>query len=221
METSQGRIGYIARTQTPRIIMIHGFLRRPGTLFPWLDLLPDVGFLQLPGHGDAAPFRETSPTAWLSGLGEILATLPQPPLIIAESLGAALAFGLPSRAVIAVEPPLSTHQLWPLRQTIAHHRAEGLSIDPAIEAFFDQSFDWALERISTPTLLLAGQEPLMPERAPTPQPSLLSDEDFAAYARHPLVEAHRIPGGHALLDTHRAEVMAAAADFMGRHGYLP
>ena len=60
----------------------------------------------------------------------------------------------------------------------------------------------------------------MPPRLITPSPSVLSDEDFAAYARHPLVEAHRIPGGHTLLDHSRDEVMAAAADFMARHGYL-
>ena len=71
------------------------------------------------------------------------------------------------------------------------------------------------------TLVLAGSEPLLPERKTPYEPSLLTDEDFAAYARHPLVEAHRIAGGHTLLDHNPDGVMAASRDFMLRHGYLP
>ena len=146
--------------------------------------------------------------------------LPQPPLLIAESLGALVAMSLPSRAVIAVEPPLSVDQLWPLHETIRRARARGVVIDPGLEALYEQPFHWVLERISAPTLVLAGLEPLMPPRKVQPEPSLLTDEDFAAFARHPLVEAHRIKGGHTLLDHNRDGVMAAAKGFMTRHGYL-
>lgn len=220
-DTTEGRIGYVARRQPARTIMIHGFGRKPSTLFPWLDLIPDLGFLQLPGHGAAARFRETSLESWIRGLGQLLATLPEPPLIIAESLGAIIGLSLPARAVIAVEPPLSVDQLWPLHQSIARARARGVEIDPAVENLFEKPFHWVLDRISAPTLVLAGQEPLMPPRDIMREPSLLTDEDFAAYAAHPLVEAHRIPGGHTLLDHSREAVMAASADFMARHGYLP
>ena len=149
------------------------------------------------------------------------AAFAEPPLIIAESLGAVLAMAIPYRALIAVEPPLSTHQLWPLHRTIRNARARGVEIDPALETLFDRPFNWALETIRAPTLVLAGLEPLLPERDVFPEPSLLTDEDFAAYAASPWVEAHRIAGGHTLLDRNPDGVMAAAATFMMRHGYLP
>jgi len=137
------------------------------------------------------------------------------------SLGAIVAMSLPARALIAVEPLLSTDQLWPLHRTIRNARARGMEIEPAMVALFDRPFTWTLERIGAPTLVLAGSEPLLPERDTPHEPSLLTDEDFAAYAHHPLVEAHRIAGGHTLLDHNPAGVMAASRDFMLRHGYLP
>jgi pimeloyl-ACP methyl ester carboxylesterase len=220
VDTDEGRAVYTAETPTPRVLMIHGFKRQANQLRPWKELIPDLGFIHLPGHSGAPDFREVSLESWTRGLRQLVAVLPEPPLLIAESLGAMVAMNLPSRALVAVEPLLSVDQLWPLHQTIRNARARGMVIDPALESLFEHPFDWVLERISSPTLVLAGLEPLLPPR-PTPyEPSLLIDEDFAAYASHPLVEAHRIPGGHTLLDHSRDEVMAAAAPFMARHGYL-
>jgi hypothetical protein len=123
--------------------------------------------------------------------------------------------------VIAVEPVLSVENLWPLHRTIRNARARGANISPELETLFSRSFHWALDRISAPTLLLGGAVPLLPERDVFPEPSLLTDEDFARYAAHPLVEeAHRIAHGHTLLDHNPEGVMTAAAGFMARHGYL-
>lgn len=219
--TGEGRVVFTAETATPRVLIIHGFKRRAEQLLPWRDRIPNLGFVHLPGHSGAPPFAEVSVEAWIRGLSEMMAIFPQPPLIIAESLGAIVAMSLPSRALIAVEPLLSTDQLWPLHRTIRNARARGVEIEPAMEALFDQPFNWALDRIGAPTLVLAGLEPLLPERATPHEPSLLDDKDFAAYARHPLAEAHRIPGGHTLLDHNRDGVMEASRDFMIRHGYLP
>ncbi|MGZ6013720.1 MAG: alpha/beta hydrolase [Caulobacteraceae bacterium] len=220
VETDEGRAAFTAETAAPRVLMLHGFKRNARQLFPWRERIPDLGFVHLPGHGGAPEFREVSLDSWTRGLGQMLAVLPEPPLLIAESLGAMVALGLPSRALIAVEPLLSVDQLWPLHQTIRNARARGLEIDPSLEELFANPFHGVLDRISSPTLVLAGSEPLLPPR-PTPhEPSLLTDEDFAVYAAHPQVEAHRIPGGHTLLDHSRDEVMAASADFMTRHGYL-
>jgi hypothetical protein len=220
VRTSEGAVVFSAETQTPQVLIIHGFKRQAGQLAPWRDRIPDLGFVHLPGHSGAPPFAEVSVEAWIRGLREMLKVLPEPPLIIAESLGAIVAMSLPARAVIAVEPLLSTDQLWPLHRTIRNARARGVEIEPALEALFEQPFHWVLDRISAPTLVLAGAEPLLPERATPHEPSLLTDEDFAAYARHPLVEAHRIAGGHTLLDHSRDGVMAAARTFMLQHGYL-
>lgn len=221
VETSEGVATFSAETPQPRVLMMHGFGRQARLLASWRDRIPDLGFVHLPGHSGAPRFSAVSIDAWARGLGEMMAGFDEPPLIIAESLGAIVAMALPYRALIAVEPPLSTDQLWPLHRTIARARARGLEIDPALLSLFDEPFHWVLERIQAPTLVLAGLEPLMPERDLVTEPSLLSDEDFAAYARHPLVEAHRIPGGHALLDQNPDGVMAAAAPFMSRYGDLP
>jgi pimeloyl-ACP methyl ester carboxylesterase len=218
--TREGQAVFTADTARPRVLMIHGFKRRAGQLASWRERIPDLGFVHLPGHSGAPVFSEVSLDAWIRGLREMIAVFPDPPLVIAESLGAMVAMSLPARALIAVEPLLSTDQLWPLRQTIRIARARGMEIEPEMEAFFDTPFGWALERISAPTLVLAGLEPLLPERATPYEPSLLTDEDFAAYARHPLVEAHRIAGGHTLLDHNPEGVMAASHEFMIRHGYL-
>jgi hypothetical protein len=220
VETSEGRAVFSAETPTPRVLAIHGFKREAQQLLPWSDRIPDLGFVHLPGHSGAPEFSDVSIAAWIRGLSEMMGIFPQPPLILAESLGAVVAMALPSRALIAIEPPLSTDQLWPLHRTIAAMRARGAEIDPGLVSLFDKPFHWALEGISAPTLVLAGKEPLMPPRDVWPEPSLLTDEDFAAFVGHPLVEAHRIEGGHALLSTHPDEVMAAAAPFMARHGYL-
>jgi pimeloyl-ACP methyl ester carboxylesterase len=219
--TGEGRAVFTAETATPRVLIIHGFKRRADQLLPWRDRIPDLGFVHLPGHSGAPAFAEVTVEAWIRGLREMIAVFPEPPLLIAESLGAIVAMSLPSRALIAVEPLLFTDQLWPLHRTIRNARARGIEIEPAMEALFEQPFTWALERIQAPTLVLAGMDPLLPERATPYEPSLLNDADFAAYARHPLVEAHRIPGGHTLLDHSRDGVMAASRDFMIRHGYLP
>ena len=220
--TSEGRAVFSAETATPRVLLIHGFKRQAGQLAPWRDRIPDLGFVHLPSHSGAPSFSEVTVEAWIRGLAEMIeAAFPEPPLILAESLGAIVAMSLPSRALIAVEPPLSVDQLWPLHRTIRNARARGVEIEPAMEALFERPFTWALDRIAAPTLVLAGDEPLLPERDTAHEPSLLTDADFAAYARHPLVEALRIRGGHTLMDHNPDGVMAASRDFMIRHGYLP
>lgn len=219
-QTDRGVIVYSAEQQAPRVLIIHGFKRRAGQLLPWAARIPGLGFVHLPGHSGAPAFDEVSVQAWAEGVQAMVATFPEPPLIIAESLGAIVAMSVPARAVIAIEPLLSTRDLWPLHRTIRRARERGIAISAEDEALFNSSFEWVLPRISAPTLVLAGSTPLLPERDVWPEPSLLTDEDFAAYAGRPLVEARRIAGGHTLLDTHPDGVMEAAADFMARHGYL-
>lgn len=212
---------FTAEGPKPHVLMIHGFKRQAGQLTPWRERIPGLGLMHLPGHSRAPELSELSLAAWIEGLRQVVAiAFPEPPLIIAESLGAVLAMNLPARALIAVEPLLSTDNLWPLRRTIRNARAKGVEIRPEEEALFDAPFHWVLDKIAAPTLVLAGDVPLLPERDVRPEPSLITDADFAAYAAHPLVEAHRIAGGHTLLDHNRDGVMAAAAPFMAKHGFL-
>lgn len=200
--------------------MIHGFKRQISQLLSWSELIPELGFAYLPGHGGAEPLDEVSLGAWIDGLSQVFASFPRPPLIIAESLGAMVALNVPATAVIAVEPLLSVDRLWPLHRTIRSAQARGTVVEPELLSLFAEPFHWVLDRISAPTLVLAGDVPLLPERAVFPEPSLLTDEDFGAYAAHPLVTAARVPGGHTLLDINPLGVMAASAAFMARHGYL-
>ena len=218
--TSQGRASFTADHAFPRVLAFHGFMRTAGALLPWYDLIPDLGFVHLPGHNGAPEFAETSLACWIRGYREMLAAFPTPPLIIAESLGALIAMALPARAVIAVEPPLSTEHLWPVHRAIRRSRARGGVISAELEGLFDWPFHWVLNQIEAPTLVLAGTTPLLPERRVPEPPSVLTDDDFATYAAHPLVEAHRVAGGHTLLSDNPEGVMAAASAFMTRHGYL-
>ncbi len=220
VETPHGSVVFSADSPNPRVLAIHGFLRQADQLLPWRERIPGLGFVHLPGHSNAPDLSEVSVPAWAASLDAMMDVFEQPPLLIAESLGAVIAMHLRSRALIAVEPLLSTHSLWPLHRAIRRLRAQGVEVRADHEALFGRPFTDVLTRIRAPTLVLAGMEPLLPPRPVEGAPSLLSDEDFAAYAGHRLVEARRIPGGHALLDESPGQVIEAAAGFMARHGYL-
>ncbi len=221
VNTAEGRVVFTAESPAPNVLLFHGFKREANQLLHLRRLIPDLAFVHLPGHSNAPRLREASLETWIRAFREMVAVLPRPPLILAESLGAIVAMSLPARAVIAVEPPLSVDQLWPVHRSIRDARAHGVDVEPELEALFETPFNWVLDRIGAPTLVLAGNRPLLPERDTDHAPSLLTDEDFAAYARHPLVEAHRIPGGHTLLGHNLRGVMAAARPFMLSHGFLP
>ena len=214
--TRRGEVSFLADTPQPAVLAIHGFRRSPQLIEALRDWIPGVGFIALPGHGEAPDLDEVSLPAWIAAWREALPHLGPPPLLIGESLGAILAMCLPARAVTAVEPPLSVENLWPLRKLIRDARARGVAIDPAQEALFDRPFDWVLDEVAAPTLLLAGDKPLLPERETATSPSLLTDEDFARYAAHPLIEAHRMPGGHSLLVEDTDGVVERARAFFAR-----
>lgn len=221
VRTTRGAAVFTADSAAPRVLMIHGFRRSAGMLDDWRRRIPGLAFLHLPGHSGAPALPEVSVEAWIEAFRELFTVFPEPPLVIAESLGAVIALSLPARALIAVEPLLSVDRLWTLRRTFERDRAAGSEITVAEEALFAKPFGHLLERISAPTLVLAGDVPLLPERPIVTMPSVLTDEDFAAYARHPRVEALRVAGGHNLLLDNAEGVMAAARPFMLRHGYLP
>ncbi len=218
--TGEGELVFTATHPDPRVLMFHGFMRQANHILHWRDLIEDIGFVHLPGHTSSPVLAETSIEGWIRAFREMTTIFSQPPLIIAESLGAIVAMSIPARAVIAVDPPLSVENLWPVPRAIRRARARGTEVSAELEAMFDAPFHWVLDRITAPTLLLAGTEPLLPERriARSP-PSILTDDDFAAYAAHPMVEALRIDGGHDLLVSDPAGVLAAASPFMARHGY--
>ncbi|THD78853.1 MAG: alpha/beta fold hydrolase [Phenylobacterium sp.] len=216
VKTRRGEVGYIAKTQHPPVLIVHGFRRSPTHLRVLRDWIPDLGFIPLPGHGGAPQLDELSMEAWIEAWREAIPYAGPAPLLIGESLGAILAMSLPARAVVAIEPLLSVKDLWPQHKLIREAQARGTVIDPAEVALFERPYDFVLDNISAPTLVLAGDIPLLPERELEDPPSLLTDEDFARYAAHPLVEAHRIPGGHTLLNEDAAGIMERVIQFFAR-----
>jgi hypothetical protein len=219
--SSLGPVVLRAHRPAPRVVAIHGFARSTEALEPLADIVPDLGFLLLPGHNDAPAFANAaSVEAWTVGFAEFLSTYAEPPLLIGESVGAVIAMSVPSRAVVAVEPLLSVENLWPFHIAVQKARARGVPISPEFDTLFVSPFHAVLDQIRSPTLVIAAGDPLLPQRETRRTPSVLDDDDFAAYARHPLVEARRIEGGHALMSHNRQGVLDAAAPFMSRHGYF-
>ena len=216
--TAVGPVRFHAERPDPDVLLLHGFKRSAAHLAAWRAHLPGAAFIDLPGHGGAPEVAEVSLRSWIEGVREITARLPRPPVLIGESLGALVALSIPSRAVVAIEPPLSTDQLWPLRRTLAAARARGVQIGPEYEAIFAEPFHWVLANISAPTLLIAGDVPLLPERPVFPEPSLLTEEDLAAYDAHPLVQVEQIAGGHNLTDNNFPGLLATALPFLKAHG---
>lgn len=219
IDTSLGRVAFTAETPDPAVLLVHGFRRELRHVIDWRDRIPGLGFLNLPGHSGFPELAEVSVQAWVAAWREALGVMSERPFLLAESMGAVLSMCLPARAVVAVEPLLSVDDLWPQHETIARARARGIDIGAAYEALFNEPYDWVLERISAPTLVIAGDMPLLPRRPLPFAPSLLTDADFAHYAAHPLVEAHRIPGGHTLFDQNPQGVMALTLPFFEKHGW--
>lgn len=213
IETSRGRVVFVGPEPRPKVILIHGFSRILGQVIDWRARLPNLSFMILPGHGGFPELSEVSLRAWIEAWREAFEIMGVRPYILGESLGAMLGMALPARAVVAVDPLLSVDQIWPQHAYFEAQRQRGEGMGEAYEALFAEPFDWILPQISAPTLVLAGDVPLLPPRRLVNPPSLLTDEDLARYAAHPLVTARRIRGGHALLDENPDEVQALASAF--------
>jgi pimeloyl-ACP methyl ester carboxylesterase len=218
-ETSRGPVAMVADGPRPDTLLIHGFRRSPAHLREWARRIPGAGLVALPGHGGTPELAEVSVEAWIAAWREALPQIGADLTLIGESLGAMVAMSLPARITVAVEPLLSVDDIWPQHEVMRRAKARGVDIGPAYEALFDRSYDWVLDRISAPTLVIGGDMPLLPQRPLPTAPSLLTDDDFARYAGHPLVEAHRIPGGHTLLDENPGDVVRLLRSFFARHGW--
>jgi pimeloyl-ACP methyl ester carboxylesterase len=215
VHTSRGQVLFEGSSPSPRTILFHGFRRNPAHLHHWRRRLPSAAFGFLPGHGGAPDVDAVSVSAWAEAWREAFQTIGSPHTVIGESLGGLLAMCLPAQATVAVEPLLSTDSIWPQHETMRMARARGMEFTAAEEALFDKPYDWILDRISAPTMIIAGDVPLLPPRPLPTAPSLLTVADFERYAAHPKVTAARIPGGHALMDESPDEVERLIRQFTG------
>ena len=203
VETSRGTVvfRYGGWSEKPIAVMFHGFLRSADDLAAWSERLPDHNllFAVLPWHN--APDVEGGLPGYVDAFAEAFRGFPSAAdLVVGESLGALIALGTPGRRVVAVDPFLTTAKLWPVHVMVRDRRKANPQAARSYEAIFDRKdHRFILDRIRSPTLVIGGDEPLMPPRFMPAPPSLLDEEDFAAFAAHPLVTALRISGGHALL----------------------
>ncbi len=192
---------YEGFSEKPVALVIHGFMRRAEPLFSWADRLPgySVCFARLPGH--MADHIDGGLPAWIDAFTSAIRGFPKlPELVIGESLGAVVALGLPVPNIVAVEPFITTGKLWAVHANVHEVIARSNPLWPVyVEMFVNREYSSLLQTLTSRTLVLAGDEPMMPRRPCEYAPSILDDEDFARFASHPMIEARRVPGGHDLL----------------------
>lgn len=197
-------------TERPLLLLIRGafpietqFLRL-GEHFPHAD----YAICDLPGMHSPF-FAEPSVAAFAAGFDEVLALAFGTRLvnILGLSLGGVVALAMRSpqvRAVIAVDPPLSTAHLWPMRQDLER----GAQISPQLRAWIwglfgvdgakqvERDYAFVLDGQRPPTRVLLASDPLMPEREVTRMPSLVGERDRALYASRPISLLTVMDTGH-------------------------
>jgi hypothetical protein len=205
VDTPHGQVAFLYEgwSEKPLAVLFHGFGQTAEHLYPWAARLPDhnLVFACLPGHA-GAPQLDGGLREHIAAFRSAVSAFPTPPdLIIGESLGSLIAITIKARLAVAIDPFLSTAKLWPLHVLMRQggHGTDRLR-DLYKILFDDRDYRFVLRLIVSRALVIGGSDPLMPPRDFLTSPSLLDDADFDEFASHPLVQAVRINGGHALLD---------------------
>jgi pimeloyl-ACP methyl ester carboxylesterase len=192
------------------LIVVTGTFAEADVLSHAAPFLPgcDVLRTHLPGN-HCPPLITTSVGAFSAALREAITQLfgARPIVVVGLSVGALVALGLrhPNvRRIVAIEPPIFTRHLWPL--------AEGFGQMPLTE--MQKNFVWQVlgfrgdqiegrdysalvAGLTTPTILMLGDEPLWPRRELSHLPSLVDDEARALLMSHPSIRTQVLPGvGH-------------------------
>lgn len=220
----------------PLLLMAHGALRSADDLLPWSARWTDefdVALVDLPGHGRSDAPAEISFQAFADELRFLVSDTfaARRVAIIGESLsgtfGLATASSGPANlaAVVALDPPLSTANLWPIGD-VARKAFQLHPQEPFLETFFFEMFgvragaraieerQYAkyLDQLSVPALILAGD--IIGGSSDQPMPSLLDAVDRDLIRRGP-AHLHELAGaGHRLVDLCPAETYAAARNFI-------
>lgn len=203
VRTSKGELIF-HMADRPEYLFIHGLTRACGHLQAWMRGLPGVCFLALPGH-EAPDLVSTDIPALATAIDEALAAaFPPSVTVVGESLAGLAALRLKASLVVAVDPPI--RPTWVVSQSVANAKSY---ISPGYRALVEQDHRSVLDQIRSPGLLIAGTERLGEPREVPRMPSVVTDEDFELFARHPLMEAVRVPGGHILLDHARIAIRDA------------
>jgi pimeloyl-ACP methyl ester carboxylesterase len=216
----------------PAVLALPGvFARIDGFWFQLQEKLPeaDVFATQLPGHR-SPPLAETSVAAFAEAFDEVIQgqLSGRPLLVCGESIGGTvvLALASPGPRRLAIDPPLRTAGLWPLRARFAQIYRDV----PERRAFLESIFAFDGQRfgdidyiplIKHPARVLIGDLPLLPERASSVAPGLLGEAERDWLRRSPLIHATTVQGaGHimtkfeaGLVEMVRAELAKTIASF--------
>ena len=172
--------------------------RFPVALAPEFDGL----VARLPGHY-VSTLTETSIETWAKAFDEVAAEL-SISVVMGISVGAlvALAMRVP-KALIAIEPPLSTAKLWPLTNMLRRVRGHGTFVENVFGVFPDRieerGYRSLLDRLAIQTEVILGSDPLMPSRPTDRLPSLVDEPERQLLDAHPMVTLHVAPNaGHAV-----------------------
>ncbi len=195
----------------------------------WPDYLPkhlaaaSVVTAQLPGNHCPQPLTH-SVGAYAAAYSQVLAELGRPAVVLGASVGALVGMAMRApniRGTVALDPPLHTAKLWPLlapfRQAIADNPGDARLAEFIWNVFgfsaaevVDRDYTDLVSRISAPTIVLVGEEPLFPQRDLRTLPSLLDEAGRQVFRDHPLVTVRQVAGvGHSIVDGGFAAVLDA------------
>lgn len=230
IHTPLGPVPLVGRLQAaadrPALLAIGGMFPPKDYLHDLIDDFPgDVVVGALPGMKSPI-FREPSFATFSAAYDAVVTRLfpSQPVVVLGVSTGALVAMGMraPSvRALVLVEPFLSTAKLWPLIAYLRTRMDQLASEKPLHRYLFDlfgvtltgcenRDYQHLADRISVPAAVLCGGVPMNSPRELPARPSLTDDQDRQRLTANPHVRlyvadphiGHDVPGwpeGRALM----------------------
>ena len=217
-------------TERPLLLVIRGAFPIPEHLTSMPDRLPtaDVALAHLPGM-HTPMFADCSISGFASGFDELIeqAFPGRPVTVLGASMGglAALSLRHPAvRRILALDPPLSTAGLWPMRNWLRDKVNESAEARRWIWEIFGldehrvENRDYApvLAGLDAPARVLLGSSPLDPERPFELMPSLVGEADRRLYRGHPNVEIEVVPDtGHNIPRDGLVTMMARLREALG------
>jgi pimeloyl-ACP methyl ester carboxylesterase len=186
----------------------------------WIDRLapqlPDFAVLSSHVPGNHCPYLVSqSVGAYAAAFSEVLAALGRPAVFLGASIGGLVAFAIRSqnlKSIVALDPPLRTGKLWPLTPDFREKlRADPQDADLAAflwnvfgvsaDGLEDRDYSGLVQRVSVPTAVMFGDDPLLPERTIRSVPSLTDEVDRALFRANPNIHTWLVEGlGHNLLN---------------------
>ncbi|THD78786.1 MAG: alpha/beta hydrolase [Phenylobacterium sp.] len=199
-----------ADTGQPAILLITGLFAEPGQWELDVSLLPP-GFDYLRAHlpGNHCPaIAELSVEALGRAFSQAIATRfeGRPVLVAGFSVGALVALSVRAPNVgrlFLVEPPLRTHDLWPVVDWASGPLSDDQrtllfnTLGVGAEGLTQRDHTGLLARLDKPAEVILGAVPLLPPRRLDALPSLVDEPSRALLATHPLIRTAVVEGaGH-------------------------